>query len=116
VTILAAFQPPLQRGLTADAQPGVDDTVGASPLRDSRPIKKSQVCAGTSLSVGIEEMIGGDVVLVDGLFHQTHSENACIKRVIARGVCRDRCEMMDTVELHDEILYQMHEKLLIASL
>ena len=46
LAILEAFHPPLQRGLTADAQSGANDTVGASLLRDSRPIEKSQVCAG----------------------------------------------------------------------
>jgi hypothetical protein len=103
--ILEAFHPPLQRGLTADAQPGANNTVGASLLRDSRPVEESQVCAGTPLPVGIEEMIGGDVVLVDGLFHQAHPEHICVKGVIAPSVCRDRREMMDAVELHDNTLY-----------
>ena len=54
-------------------------------------------------------MISGDVVLVDGLLHEAHPEHICIKGVIATSMCGDRCEMVDTMELHDDTLYHMHE-------
>ena len=103
VTYLAfvqSFQPPLQRGLAANAQPGANDAVSSPFLASSGPVKESKVCSGTALPVGVEEMIGGNVVLIDCLFHEAHPENVCVKSVIAPGVCRDRCEMMDSVELH----------------
>jgi hypothetical protein len=52
------------------------------------------------MSVGIIQMVGTDIVLVDRFFHQAHTEQLCIKIDIPTGMARNRREMVKTVELH----------------
>ena len=55
---------------------------------------------GERQRVGIEQVIGADVVLVDGLLHQPHAERAGVEAHVARRIGGDRGQMMDAGELH----------------
>ena len=71
-----------------DAQAGARDRVGSAPLGRGRKIEEGEVGAGIGLAVGVEQMIGADVVLVDGLLDQPHAEQAGIKRQILAAASR----------------------------
>jgi hypothetical protein len=49
-------------------------------------------------------MIGADVVLIDGLLHQPHAEQAGIEGEIVARAGRDRGEMVDAGQLHVMLL------------
>ena len=72
----------------------------AALLARHRPVEESQIAAGRGFAVGIEQVIGGDVVLIDRLLHEAHAEQAGIESDIARRIGGDGGEMMDAGELH----------------
>ena len=89
--------PPVAEGLFArDAQAGARDRIGSAPLGGCREIEEGEIGAGIGFAVGIEQVIGADVVLVDGLFHQPHAEQAGVKRHIVPRLRRDRGQMMNS--------------------
>ena len=47
--------------------------------RRGAAIKEGEIGAGRRFPVGIEEVIGADIVLVDGLLDQAHAERAGIE-------------------------------------
>src|SRR5258706_8491180 len=55
--------------------------------------------------VGIEEVIGRKVVLVDGLLHQAHPQHFCVEHQVRGGVPGDRRHMVDTIELHTSLQF-----------
>ncbi len=65
-----------------------------------RKIEEGEIGAGIGLSVGVEQMIGADVVLVDGLLDQPHAEQAGIKGQIFARFCRNRGQMVNPRQLH----------------
>src|SRR6266581_3159012 len=73
---LEAVPPVTKAFFAGDAQSGAGNAVGSAPLRRGREIEESKVSAGIGVSVGVEQMIGADVVLIDGLLHQPHAEQA----------------------------------------
>ena len=46
-------------------------------------------------------MVGRDIVLIDSFLYQTHPKHVRVEIIITARVRRDRCEMVDTVELHE---------------
>ena len=83
-----------------DAKRGAGDRMRAAPLRRRRPVEEGDVGAGRREAVGVEQMIGADVVLVDGLLDQPHAEHALVEAAVAGRVGRNRGQMMDAFELH----------------
>jgi hypothetical protein len=61
-----------------------------------RPIKKREIAARRPLSVRIEQVVSADVVLVDSLLDQTHSENMGVEMVIFARLGRDGGDVMDS--------------------
>ncbi len=58
-----------------------------------------------ALGVGIEEVVGAGVVLVDALLDQAHAENARIEVQILLGGAGDRGDVVDPVDaLHGSML------------
>jgi hypothetical protein len=94
------LRPPLEALLAADAKRGARNCIGAATLRSRRPVEERQVAARRANPVCVEQVIGGDVVLIDGLLHQPQAQLAGIEIDVALGVCRDGRQMMDASELH----------------
>ena len=98
--LLQAIAPVAETCFAGDAQAGARNRVGAAPLRGRREIEEGEVGAGIGLAVGVEQMIGADVVLVDGLLDQPHAEQAGVKRQILARFRRDRGQMVNSGQLH----------------
>jgi hypothetical protein len=64
------LRPPVETVRAGDAERGADDRIGAAALGRGRPVEEGQVGARRAEAVGVEEMIGGDIVLIDGLLDQ----------------------------------------------
>ena len=47
--------------------------------RRDRPVEEGQVGAGRRHAVGVEQVVGADVVLVDGLLHQPHAQRVGVE-------------------------------------
>ena len=89
--------PPVAEGLFArDAQARARDRIGSAPLGGGREIEEGEIGAGIGFAVGIEQVIGADVVLVDGLLDQPHAEQAGVKGHIVPRLRRDRGQMMNS--------------------
>jgi hypothetical protein len=102
--LLQAVAPVTETFLAGDAQSRARDAVAPAPLRRRRKIEESEVGAGIGLSVGVEQMVGADVVLVDGLLDQPHAEQAGIKRQILARFGRNRGQMVNPRQQHRIIL------------
>ena len=68
--------------------------------RRRRKIEKGDVAAGRGHAVGIEQVIGGNVVLVDGLLDQAQAEQLGVEFHIAGRVGGHGGEMVDAGKLH----------------
>ena len=95
-----ALHPPLQGGFTVHAQARTDDAARAAALAWHGPVEERQVGSGTALRVGIEQVVGAHVVLVDGAFDQPHAERLRVEAVILLDRRRDRGEVMNAGEFH----------------
>ena len=58
--------------------------------------KKVRSVPGRALRVGVEEVIGADVVLVHAPLDETHAQRLGIEVVVLANLRRDRRHMMDT--------------------
>src|SRR4051794_41983565 len=65
-----------------------------------RILEERDVRAGPPFLVGVEEVVDGRVVLVDGLLHEPQAEDARVEVDVARRVARDARHVMDAVEPH----------------
>ena len=102
--LLQAIAPVPQTFLAGDAQAGAGNAVGSTPFRRGRKIEESEVGAGIGFAVGIEQMIGADVVLIDGLLDQPHAEQAGVKGQIFTRFRGNRGQMVNPLQLHRIIL------------
>src|SRR6185295_10174012 len=93
---LEAIPPVAQRLFTRDAQARARDRIGSAPLGGGREIEEGEIGAGIGFAVGIEQVIGADVVLVDGLIDQPHAKQAGVEGQIVPGFRRDRGQMMNS--------------------
>ena len=91
---------PTEESLAAEhAQAGLAHRARADPGgADPRPIEEGQVRSRAANGVGVEEVIGGNVVLVDGLFHQAHAELTGVEIEVSLGVGGDRRDVVQAVE------------------
>ena len=64
-----------------------------------RPREEGEVGAGRAHAVGVEEVIGAGVVLVDAALHQAQAEDAHVEVQILLRVTGDGGDVMDAV--HD---------------
>ena len=98
--LLQTVPPVAEAFFAGDAQSGARNAVAAAPLRCCRKIEECEVGAGIGVSVGVEQMIGADVVLIDGLLDQPHAEQAGIKRQILPRFRGNRGQMVNPRQLH----------------
>jgi hypothetical protein len=96
-----AALPEVERLRRADApEDPVDHAVARAPAREARVLEERQVAAGTRVGVGVEEVVDGRVVLVDGLLDQSQPEHAHVELDVGGGVSRDRRDVVDPFEAH----------------
>ena len=93
--------PPFEALRAGDAQAGAGDRMRAALLARRRPVEEGEIGAGPGQRIGIEQVIGAGVVLVDGLLDHPHAQRPGIEALVARRVGRDRGQVMDAGELHD---------------
>jgi hypothetical protein len=103
--LLQPIPPVAEAFFAGDAQSGARDAVAAAPLRGSRKIEEGEVGAGIGLAVGVEQMVGADIVLVDSLLDQPHPEQTGVECQIVAGPCRNRGQVMNPRQLHRIILW-----------
>jgi len=58
-----------------------------------------------AIRVGVEEMVGGRIVLIDAALHEAHTQDAGVEvEILLRGT-RDRRNVMDAVDaLHGHVI------------
>jgi hypothetical protein len=79
---IEALDPPLQGGLTLHPQTRPNDAARASSLVRHRPIEEREVGTGTSLRIGVEQVVSTHVVLINTPFDQAHTECPRVEAVI----------------------------------
>jgi hypothetical protein len=94
--LLQAIPPVAQRVLAGDAQRGAGNAVAAAPLGCGGKIEEGEIGAGAGLGVGVEQMIGADVVLVDGLLDQPHPQQPAVERQIVARLRGNRGQMVNS--------------------
>jgi hypothetical protein len=96
--------PPAQSRFTRNTQRRATDAVVAVARRQRSKIEERQVGAGPCQRVGIEQVVGADIILVDCLLDEPHAERAGIERDVAGCVRGNRREVVDAGQLHGEAL------------
>jgi hypothetical protein len=72
----------------------------AALLARCRPVEKREVGSGARQRVGVEQVVGRSVVLIDGLFHHPHADGAGVEAFVSGRIGGDRRQVMDAGELH----------------
>ena len=93
---LQAVAPPAEAFFTGDAKPGARNRVGSAPLGGGRKVEEGEIGAGVGFAVGVEQVVGGDIVLIDRLLDQPHAEQAGVKGQILPGLRRDRGQVVNS--------------------
>ena len=94
--LFQAIPPVAEAGFARDAQAGARDRVGSALLGRCRKIEEGEIGAGIGFAVGVEQVIGADVILVDGLLDQPHAEQAGVEGQIVPRLRRDRGQVMNS--------------------
>src|SRR5690606_30545311 len=98
-----AGQPVPQARFARDAKTGAGDAAAAATLARHRPVEEGDVVARAADLVGVEEVVGADVVLVHASLHQAHAKDLRVEALVAADVRRDRRQVVETTEV------QVHE-------
>ena len=72
----------------------------ARPRRDAGILEERDVAPGRPVLVGVEEVVDGRVVLVDGLLHEPQAEDARVEVDVPRRIAGDARDVVDAVERH----------------
>ncbi len=94
-----AVPPPFERGEAGDAKARAGNAVRAAPLVADRPVEEGEVRAGRGKAVGIEEVVGAGVVLVDGLLDEAQAERLRVEAQVLLRIGGDRRQVMDAGKL-----------------
>ncbi len=95
-----AILPPRQGGLALHPEARSHDAPGPPHLPGDGPVEEGEVGARASHRIGVEEVVGADVVLVDAPLHQAHSHDPGVEAVVVPDAGRDRGEVVDSREFH----------------
>ena len=94
--LFQAIPPVAKAGFAGDAQAGPRNRVGSALLGRRRKIEEGEIGAGVGFAVGVEQVIGGDVILVDRLLDQPHAEQAGVEGQIVPRLRGDRGQVMNS--------------------
>ena len=95
--LLEAALPP-REALPRDPEARPHDAPGPAPLGSCGPVKEGDVGPGARVPVGVEEVIGRDVVLVHGFLHEPKPEHLRVERVVLSGLRGDRGQVVQSGE------------------
>ncbi|KPK05443.1 MAG: hypothetical protein AMJ56_15835, partial [Anaerolineae bacterium SG8_19] len=115
-TAIKTLDPVIQSRPTIHPESGGGNAIRSSKIKPNvGPVKKGHIGAGTADFVGVKEVIGADIILVDRFFDQSQTEEIRIKIGILADSGRNGRDVMDTVKLHDlsPLAVQIHFGLLV---
>ena len=97
--------PEVERVLRADAERDRVHHPRAGPAAaGARVLEERDVGSGAAGLVGVEEVVDGRVVLVDGLLDHAQAEHARVEVDVAGCVAGDAGHMVDAFEAHANLL------------
>jgi hypothetical protein len=95
-----ALSPPRQGLAAVNAETRSRDALAPSLfLWHMWPIKECEIIARAGNAVGVKQMIGADIVLIDRAFDQTHAECLGVKGVVLLDFGGHRREVVNACEL-----------------
>src|ERR671925_664867 len=95
------LRPEVERALGADAPGDRVDHPGPRPSAPGvRVLEEGDVAARAPDLVGVEEVVDGRVVLVDGLLDEPEAQRAGVELDVAWCVRRDARDVVDPLKLH----------------
>ncbi len=97
---LAQARGPVVKACRVDPEPGAADRPRAAPFAARGPVEEGKVGPGAARAIGVEQVIGRGVVLIDGLLDAPHPHDLAIEAVGAAGVGRDGGQVVDTGKVH----------------
>jgi hypothetical protein len=93
--------PPIKRFVVRYPEGGGGDRAGSRYMGAyPRPVKERHLCTGMPDLIPVKEVVGGDVVLVDRLLHQSQAQRVRIKRHVPRGIRRNCRDVVNTAQFH----------------
>src|SRR5690242_15651020 len=96
-----ALHPPVERVAIRRAQQNPGDGSRAVACGASvGPVEEGQLGARVAVLVTIEEVVSRDIVLVDGLLDQPHTQYLGVERDIARRVAGDGGDVVQPADPH----------------
>src|SRR5215207_5540997 len=100
--LVETLGPPLERGAVRHAQADLDDAPRAGEIRShAGPVEEGHLGAGAAGFVAVEEVVGRDVVLVDGLLDQPQTEGVGVEVQVSWCIAGNRGDVVQTAEFHD---------------
>ena len=82
-------------------EPDAGDVAHPGPVRHrARPVEEGDVGAGRALRVGIEEVVGGHVVLVHRLLHQAQAQHVAVEVQVDGRVAGDGGDVVQAEQGH----------------
>src|SRR5829696_3479659 len=100
---LESAGPPLKRGVIRDAQLGSRDLASTGMVggyAQMGPVEEGDLGPRISNLVSVEEVVGGDVVLIHRLLDEPQPEHVRVERHVLRGVRRDRRHVVQAAQFH----------------
>src|SRR5690606_32501248 len=102
-SVTQPLRPELQRLFAADAQAGTTDRASAATFASDWPIEEGEVAARRGQPIGVKQMIGAGIILVDGLLDEPETERIGVELFVAGRIRGDRGEMVNASELHGSV-------------
>src|SRR5215211_7543822 len=101
--ILEPRGPPLERGAVGDAQLGSRYLARAGMVggyAQMGPVEECDLGPRIANLVSVEEVVGGEVVLIYRLLDEPQPEHVRVERHVLRGVRRDRRHVVQAAQFH----------------
>ena len=99
--------PEVERLGRGDAREDAVHHAGPGPPRDrARVLEEREVGAGAAQLVGVEQVVDARIVLVDRLLDEPHAKDASVEIDVPGRIARDRRDVVDALELHEDPLLQ----------
>jgi hypothetical protein len=93
--------PEVERLVRSDAPlNGMHHPRSGTTAADAGVLEESDVAAGCSILVGVEQVVDGGVVLVDRLLHEPQAENLGVVGDVLRRIAGDTRDVVDPVQPH----------------
>src|SRR5215211_115871 len=101
--ILETPRPPVESCAVGDAQLGGRDFTSAGMVgghAQVRPVEEGDLGPRVANLVSVEEVVGGDVVLIHRFLYESQPEYVRVERHVLRGVRRNRRHVVQATQFH----------------